>query len=397
MSNTYPSNTEKKPITIYKKKEDPKITSFFSAAPALAPDAASIPAPAEKASSPSATTTTTDDSKEEEKDKPPPSMMEQVMLNKKKKKSKEPFCIEIPHQPIPLMTDKNHISWMKQTVASEKYTGSWVVVEQPMGKDLMVYTDGEFIRMSTPYHGFIDNSMSPFSTIDTFRSHLWALYTKLKTIFTDIDQIVLHLVLYGSGIDPGSKYSNTTARLTLVDVYLRYPSKEPDPETNEHTYEYKTLQYSHLIRYIEHKGVFKDKNGKPIENLMFTVPSILKMHRELQTALDAAAELVSEGKVPVSEFDKNTKLEGVIVKPDEDLWFTPKKKPNERKQVLTKARVAVEEYPNFTTFDCESRQKGGPFISKTIKEMEAEMLQAKKQQQEEEEQEKEKKEEKPIA
>jgi hypothetical protein len=89
----------------------------------------------------------------------------------------KPVAVALFHAEIKPVTDKQHVHWMLEK--EKEYNSSnegkhmtWCVVEQPMGKDLMIYTDGEMVQLWTPYHGFVDVSSTPFGDMKAIKDQL---------------------------------------------------------------------------------------------------------------------------------------------------------------------------------------------------------------------------------
>jgi hypothetical protein len=256
----------------------------------------------------------------------------------------KPVAVALFHAEIKPVTDKQHVHWMLEK--EKEYNSSnegkhmtWCVVEQPMGKDLMIYTDGEMVQLWTPYHGFVDVSSTPFGDMKAIKDQLWAFYTKIKGVYTDTDQIVIHIVLYGSDLDPLSIFTNSTPRMTVVDLHMRQARPQ------DQGYSYKCLPHTILERFLTTKGAFQDRDKKPIEHLIFTCPKVLRVHDSLQEAIDKFGDLAS-GPIK-SEFEKGAFVEGLVIKSVRD-FHVHVAKTDAYRRVITKVRAKFNPIDDYT-------------------------------------------------
>lgn len=296
------------PIIIRKKKEQPKLTSYFKSEPV--------------------TPTVTIDGN---------------------------VCVELPYHSILPVTDKEHVNWLRAN-NNNKESGNtkWVITEQVNGKDVFVYYNGkDMVQISTRYHGFIDMDCNPFGNMEAMCENLWMLYSKLAN-GKEMDHIVLHLVLYGPDIDPASVFTNEHTRMSLVDVYLRNVNEEA--KTEEDKYHYTTVQYSFLERLLNKKGAFKNKEGKTVDHLIFECPRIIS------TVLDLDTALAYDIKDIASELEKGTKVDRLIVKSDFDFQIKVKNQKRGtfyyKRMIFKIIKPATELYPNFSTQNYIDRIKG---------------------------------------
>lgn len=359
---------------IKKRKPDPVLTQFFTSikkikgtmsnetTPALTPAPTSSPDPT-----------------------PVPVVVEEEEKKKKPITPLQAIAIPVPKYKIPLAT-KEHIKWMKGYIEREikefsTLNRKWIITEEVFGKDLYIYADEESQQLSTPSKGFISlDQLPPFDNPKIFREHTSALYRALTRGRSVCDQMVMHFIVFGSKVDPGSLYPNKYLHMSLVNIYLRYPivkDKDKDKEDSK-SFIYEMERYSKLYDIVTTPGTCSGTDGQSIEKLVIgNMPKI----REMFDSLDEALTYDIDINTPISDFDpvqKKIPLEGIIIRPDQHFIVKPKKTPTIEKWIVTKKRVNkirfLQEdgvtsleggYPNFTLRDFEARFEGKPRITKT--------------------------------
>lgn len=398
----YKKPKKNKPINeFFNKKTTPVITT---------PQSQSVDAPIQAvvvASSPVTTntsglppTSTPTETKESEED----------AIKKKEEEEKkriqdelDDIIIELPHFKVTDISNLEHFNWCQTYINSTNHTGKWVVTEKCIGKDLIVYSNGRKQGLSTPYHGVIDTYLSPFHSV---MDEINALLIKIQSMDDKVKTIGGHFVVYGSQVDPGSPYTNSDMRSSLIDVYLFYLKpinpddkdekgviKPIDPRDIKNWY-YKTLTYSVLERWLESKGVFTSSKGDKYKYLSFKAPKILKTYATFAEA--CTYDLVKQPLT--SEFDKSVRATAVVIKSDTSFFVTPTKTKNKLVRVIAKKTVPIhqyadptdpkgkrmiKDYPDFTQQDLVYRLAGKLRVSKTKQEQDIEDEEKTKKEEEE--------------